>query len=48
MVYIIFVVYVKYLQVFNIMYLIYSGMPVKCWFDAAKYHGNILVDLKIK
>ena len=29
-VYIICVVYVKYLGVFNIMCLIYSGIPVKC------------------
>ena len=29
------------------MCLIYSGIPVKCWFDKAKY-GNIFVDLKIK
>ena len=28
-------------------YLIYSGIPVKCWFDAAK-DGIICVDLKIK
>ena len=30
-------------RVFNIMCLVYSGIPVKCWVDAAKYSVFLLI-----